>query len=147
MQELERFIQIPSIDVQEIIDRKLNHIPALIQPKILILRLDIDETDVIIAVGRGETLGSAARFHSQQYPHMFSTFNLMKLFDNQFSQSNPSLLCCAISTNAVILLYHKNAVPHIEVTPLFEINTEHEIALLLCSLTAVKKEALCNLRN
>jgi hypothetical protein len=64
--EMQSLAQVPAIHVHVVLDRRLDHVAAGKDAEIPVGRFGIDEAHVVIAVGRGEAPGPAARFHGEQ---------------------------------------------------------------------------------
>ena len=55
-------LQVPAVDVQGIVQLPFDHIPGLLQPQIMLQGADIDESDIVVTVRRGEAPGPAPGF-------------------------------------------------------------------------------------
>ena len=67
----QRFFQIPSIDIQHLVQLPLDHIPAAVQAQVFPAWPHIDKTNVIVAVWRRKSPGPASRLHGMEDPDLF----------------------------------------------------------------------------
>lgn len=89
MEQAQGLIQIPAADIQLLVDGKLQHIPALFQPQVSLTGPDVDETHIVIAVGRGKAPSAAARFDGVQNGDAFCFFQLLQLMQNAIPHDFP----------------------------------------------------------
>ena len=59
MQQTKSLLQVPTIDVQRIIQLPLDDIPGLVQAEIVFNGANIDKANIVVAVGRGKSPAAA----------------------------------------------------------------------------------------
>lgn len=77
MQQTKSLLQVPTIDVQRIIQLPLDDIPGLVQAEIVFNGANIDKANIVVAVWRGKSLCTTARLDTMDNPDIFTGFNFL----------------------------------------------------------------------
>ena len=78
-QETQSLANVPAADVEVVADRQLDDVASRMDAEIPVGGVGVDESHVIVAVGRRKAPGSAAAFDGEQHPHMMVRLDVCDL--------------------------------------------------------------------